>query len=877
VDRLRFWLDPKWFCDPVVSLEKGEAPVADFTIPDGHEFVSGGFISHNTTSLRAVVRILQEAGVPFLLCAPTGIAAKNLSNLTGAHAYTIHRAFAARGIRDKKRDFTYTGVVGDAQGSVGKLGQDEFWEYGPDNPHPAEVIVVDETSMLDQHLVYRLLTCTSPQCRMVIVGDAAQLPSVGPGNVLRDLIASDQFPVVNLTKIFRQKDTSDIIYAAHAIYRGEVPNYTPPSDFSLVQISSEDEVLAVILRLAEKLYGQRRNFQILSPRHAGVVGVTNLNANLRELLNPHRAGLQETRLMGDMFREDDRIMIVRNNYKFGVYNGDVGKISRIDRKAEEVELKIFGNPPLFISVPFRDVPKFVRMAYACTVHKCVVGSTLIRTEGGLRRIDAMVEGSHRRGVIPAKHSVAGRKGWVETDQIFVGGRESTIRVTTRLGYSLEGSYRHPLLVVTGNGEQVWKNLPTVEMGDTLVLRRGVGTDIEYRSTSAFQPNFGRNRHGSIPTVVTEDLAWLLGVLVGDGDVTDEVDGRIEVAQRDGDFLQRVARLCGRLFNVPTTVRDKSMYFHGRMLRDFLMWCGLGFDKAPTKKIPRIILESPSVIQRAFLRGLYDTDGGVSKLIHFTTTSLRLAFEVQQMLLNLGLLSKRYQMREANLEKNRSAVYRVEITGCGDKRLFKRLVGFSIGAKSHRLEVLVRGSSVSESNVGEIPNGKHLVEVLRDGLRMRGGRNYPEAPHVSRVLSRVLGGAPLRMSHLSVLAESIPDLESVSPALFAMWDKGLFFDPVVKIEQGEADVFDLHVTDEDHAFIGNGFVNHNSQGLEYDVIVMPLVDSFRRQLQRNLLYTAVTRAKKKVILVGTPTALAAAVVNNREDLRNTLFRERLQAD
>lgn len=369
VDKLRFWLDPKWFCDPVASLERGEAPVADFTIPEGHEFVSGGFISHNTTSLQAVVRILQEANTSFLLCAPTGIAAKNLSNLTGAPAYTIHRAFAAKGVSDKKQEATYTGIVGGARASIGKIGEGEFWEYGLDNPHPAEVIVIDEASMLDQHLIYRLLTCTSPQCRMIIVGDAAQLPSVGPGNVLRGMIASGQFPVVNLTKIFRQKDTSDIVYAAHAIYRGEVPVCEPPSDFSLVQVSGEGQVLKVILRLAEKLYKQRRNFQILSPRHAGIVGVTNLNANLREILNPRRAGLREIRLKDDMLREDDRIMIVKNNYKFGVYNGDVGKISRIDSKAREVELKIFGAPPLFIRVPFQNVPKFVRMAYACTVHK----------------------------------------------------------------------------------------------------------------------------------------------------------------------------------------------------------------------------------------------------------------------------------------------------------------------------------------------------------------------------------------------------------------------------------------------------------------------------------------------------------------------------
>jgi hypothetical protein len=130
----------------------------------------------------------------------------------------------------------------------------------------------------------------------------------------------------------------------------------------------------------------------------------------------------------------------------------------------------------------------------------------------------------------------------------------------------------------------------------------------------------------------------------------------------------------------------------------------------------------------------------------------------------------------------------------------------------------------------------------------------------------------------MLVESIPQLEElgeVGRILVGLRNEGLFLDPVVAIKTGSAPVFDVHVP-EGHTYIGNGFVNHNSQGLEYDVVVLPLVDSFRHQLQRNLLYTAVTRAKQRVLLVGTRSALAAAVANDQQDLRNTLLRERLQA-
>lgn len=323
-----------------------------------------------TTSLFAVVRILQDSGIPFLLCAPTGIAAKRLASLTGAYAYTIHRAFAARGSFDERRETTYAGIVGDSDVSgAGNMGEGEFWGYDADSPHPAEVVIIDESSMVDQHLLYRLLSCTSSKCRMVFVGDAAQLPPVGPGNVLRDLIGSGRFPVTSLTEIFRQKDTSDIVFAAHAIYRGEVPEAQRESDFSLIETESDEQVLEVIRKLARKLYDKRKNFQVLSPKHAGTVGVTNLNSKLRALLNPAAPGLAEVKVGDDTIREDDRIMVIKNDYKLGVFNGDVGKIARIDRKAKEVEIKIFGETPLYVKVEFKNVPSLIRLAYACTVHK----------------------------------------------------------------------------------------------------------------------------------------------------------------------------------------------------------------------------------------------------------------------------------------------------------------------------------------------------------------------------------------------------------------------------------------------------------------------------------------------------------------------------
>jgi len=325
-----------------------------------------------TTCLRVVVKVLQDAGVPFLLVAPTGIAAKRITAVTGAEASTIHRAFGAKGVEsDDERESTYAGIVGVASGlGIDADGSNEYWSFSSLRPHPARVVVVDESSMVDQHLLFRLLTCTAKGCRLVFVGDAAQLPSVGPGNVLRDMISTGQFPTVALREIFRQDEASDIVIAAHAINAWDVPRFPRGSrDFTFVEVRDESRILETMVSTVTKLFERRANFQVLSPRHSGVLGVTNLNMRIRELLNPKTPGLREMRLGSETVREGDRIMVSKNNYSFEIFNGDVGKIVRLDDKAKSVEIKIHGPPVMHVQMPFRDAPAHLRMAYAVTVHK----------------------------------------------------------------------------------------------------------------------------------------------------------------------------------------------------------------------------------------------------------------------------------------------------------------------------------------------------------------------------------------------------------------------------------------------------------------------------------------------------------------------------
>lgn len=323
-----------------------------------------------TTSLKAVVHILQDLDVRFLLVAPTGIASKRLSEATNASAFTIHRAFSAKKVGDDdEREAAYVGILGKSDGLVGSDGSDQVWGYSPDHPHEAQVIIIDESSMVDQNLLYRILTCTSPKCRIVFVGDAAQLPSVGPGNVLRDLITAGVFPVIALEDIFRQEDTSDIIFAAHDIHKGKTPQTPVTSDFTLLEAVSERKVQQIAMKVAERLYNKKEQFQVLSPRHGGVVGVTTFNSKMRDILNPPVAGLREIKIGNDIIRVGDRVMVVKNNYELGVFNGDIGKVTAISMGDRSIQVKIFGNPDIQVTVTFTEASIYLRLAYACTVHK----------------------------------------------------------------------------------------------------------------------------------------------------------------------------------------------------------------------------------------------------------------------------------------------------------------------------------------------------------------------------------------------------------------------------------------------------------------------------------------------------------------------------
>jgi exodeoxyribonuclease V alpha subunit len=309
--------------------------------------ITGGPGTGKTTIINAIVRILGRKGRRILMCAPTGRAAKRMEEATGREAKTIHRLLE---FNPRRQCFERDGI----------------------RPLEADLIVVDEMSMVDAALFAAFLQAVPRSCQLLFVGDTDQLPSVGPGNVLHDLIFSQALEVVSLTEIFRQAGESLIVVNAHRINRGEAPILSSDEwekpDFFFIPKEDPLEIVEILKEIVLSRIPSRfgvdpvDDIQVLTPMRRGELGAVNLNNVLQELLNPEG----ETIAKGSrLFRVGDKVMQIRNNYDLGVFNGDLGRVISIDREERQVTVRFDGRP---VTYDWSDLDELA-LGYACSIHK----------------------------------------------------------------------------------------------------------------------------------------------------------------------------------------------------------------------------------------------------------------------------------------------------------------------------------------------------------------------------------------------------------------------------------------------------------------------------------------------------------------------------
>ena len=333
--------------------------------------LTGGPGTGKTTTSNAIIRYFEEEGAELRLAAPTGRGAKRMTEATGYEAQTIHRLLELNGMPEEEQE-----------------GRAVHFDRNSENPLEADVIIIDEMSMVDIFLMNALLKAVSVGTRLILVGDINQLPSVGPGCVLKDIIRAGSCPVVQLTRIFRQASQSDIIVNAHKINRGEHVTLDNQSrDFFFLQRQDPNVILRVVLALVQEkmpryVDARPTDIQVLTPMRKGSLGVENLNEMLQRYLNPPSPEKNEKETARGRFREGDKVMQIKNNYQIewearnrygiaidkgtGIFNGDMGIVQQIDLLAETME--VLFDDYRTVTYSFQMLEE-LELAYAVTIHK----------------------------------------------------------------------------------------------------------------------------------------------------------------------------------------------------------------------------------------------------------------------------------------------------------------------------------------------------------------------------------------------------------------------------------------------------------------------------------------------------------------------------
>lgn len=353
-----------------IELDEMQQQAVLEAVNSGLLIITGGPGTGKTTTINTIIQYFEMEGMEIQLAAPTGRAAKRMTEATGYEARTIHRMLELTGMPGEKE---VTGM---------------HFERNEENPLDADVIIIDEMSMVDINLLHSLLKAITVGTRLILVGDVNQLPSVGPGNVLRDIIDSGQFNVVKLTKIFRQAAESDIIVNAHRINDGlPIPLGKPSKDFLFIKRDTPDAIISAMITLVQKklpdyVHADPMEIQIMTPMRKGALGVERLNQILQSFLNPQDKKKAEKELNGTIWRIGDKVMQIKNNYQMeweirnrygipvdkgmGVFNGDIGRIREINEFAETITVEF--DEGRMAEYLFKQTEE-LELAYAITIHK----------------------------------------------------------------------------------------------------------------------------------------------------------------------------------------------------------------------------------------------------------------------------------------------------------------------------------------------------------------------------------------------------------------------------------------------------------------------------------------------------------------------------
>lgn len=750
----------KPFCLRFDVENLGRGDYSGFELDGDGRFLLGDFlVTHNTTSIKEIVYNLDQRGIEYAICAFTG---KAVSRLREVLESSVPMTFHLKIKKEKSIRFDH--------------------------------LIIDEASMVTIELFYEFIQRFDFPFSITLVGDPNQLPPIGWGSLFAQCIDSKTIPTYDLVINHRVYDVPGerdgiLLNTKRMVRYGSSTDlsltgmkapllpmkFEPTSNFVLMP-GNVDQISALV-----KAFKQ----QGISPYEITVITPYNkdldrINKIFQEL---YREEINESVFdsRGKIWYVKDRVMMTKNDYSINVMNGEEGEILEVE--SDTVKVK-FGEGREY-NFPLEPDPKnkkygyskekegddeeaderTVKMlthSYAVSIHKCVAGNTYIFTNKGISTMEKEI--TQECGWDDKSLALYTRDGIEKTSKSFKGKLENSIVIESVMGYMLEGSHRHPVLVRTEEGEMIWKLLPNIEIGDCLVLKYGQESEGEYISTNTFNSS---NIKGEIPMFINEDLCYLIGILIGDGSYQHDI---VEFNSIDEDMLKIFKDKLMVLFGM-----DYSIY-----LRKFLLWCGLDYVTEEHKKIPENLMKSPNSCQISLLKGIFDANGEVSHKIHVTFSSKTLATQIHLLLLNQGIIS--------SMSQTITKIWKIDIIG-DYASIYMSKIGFECPQKQ------------------------------KSGINTFYPRTNVEKNH-----------------------------------------NKFFFDPVKNITSGKCIMYDFEVPGS-HSFVTNGIISHNSQGSEwnYVIIYLPYGKSQPGFINKNLIYTALTRAKRALFFVGNAEELEASTI------------------
>lgn len=788
------------------------------------------FITGNcgkTSSMKALIRMLEAYGKSYTLLAPTGIASKRLSESTGRKASTIHMALA-------------TGI------------------------EPTDYLVIEESSMVSVHLLASLLDRIEYNPNLIFVCDEAQLASISCGNVLQDIINSNIVPRANLTRPFRY-GTSGLITIATDTRNGQADNLlTKFDDFEFIEI--ENDSVSQVVEQYESMLQQgfkKDEILILSPYNRGNKGTYVINKKIQAEYNPHEySSIKYKHPLGEIqFKVGDRVLNTKNDYhmpciefdedgyeSYGVMfcaNGDIGTVRECRQNSEGKDELVIEFDNGIAAVSGSAIQNLI-LGYAISVHKCVTGDTLVLTNKGIKTIQNLFEATEKNDSLMIYNGQ-----YFEHPENFVKNIPLPCKtITLKNGSKITGTLEHGLTTIEENGKLKRVNIGDIKIGDYIGLK--VGTDIYGSNTdlSGYKvKRSSREKKGVIiPTKLSEDLATLFGYLCADGTVYKR---GLRFAKKSEEVVDCCIGIAKKEFNVNPKKyykieksRGKNGAWYGEInsteISRWLLTIG-GF--APNNKyVPDCILEAPKNIQRKFLRGLFE-DGTVNikqgkfDHIEFTTVYKKCVYQVQNMLLNMGIISyvKKY------VKKSNKFAYHLYIYK-KDSLKYKKDIGFISNHKQERLDkYLTEDSKINLLEHIYIPNIKQLCAE-----RLFDKKNYL-SPSLKSALYYFTDKMLTKNMALR-LANEIKDFDSELATYLISLSTNFIFFPVSSIASCIEKTYCFEMP-ETHQFIQNGFAGWNCQGAQSRGIIALVAPEHNRMISRNLLYVEFSRSQEKMIVIG----------------------------